>query len=57
MAAHNLLIGYEAILDILHADSDSDIDCSDDESEQEMLINDNIHGKMLVQIKSTFKGF
>jgi hypothetical protein len=44
MAAHNLLNGYEAaILDVLHADSDSDIDCSDDESEQEMVINDSIH--------------
>jgi hypothetical protein len=38
------LDGYEAaILDILHADSDSDIDCSEDESEQETVINDNIH--------------
>jgi hypothetical protein len=44
MAAHNLLNGYEAaILDVLHADSDSDIDRSDDESEQETVINDNIH--------------
>jgi hypothetical protein len=44
MAARNLLNGYDAaILDVLHADSDSDIDCSDDESEQEMVINDNIH--------------
>jgi hypothetical protein len=44
MALLNLLNGYEtAILYILHGDSDSDIDCSDDESEQEMLINDNIH--------------
>jgi hypothetical protein len=35
---------YEAaILDVLHADSDSDIVCSDDESEQEMIINYNIH--------------
>jgi hypothetical protein len=43
MAVRNLLNGYEvAILDILHADSDSDIDCSDDESKQE-VINDNIH--------------
>jgi hypothetical protein len=34
MVAHNLLNGYEAAtLDILHADTDSDIDCSDDESE------------------------
>jgi hypothetical protein len=31
-----------AILDVLYADSDSDIDCSDDESEQETIINDNI---------------
>jgi hypothetical protein len=31
MVASNLLNGYEpAILDVLHADSDSDIDCSDD---------------------------
>jgi hypothetical protein len=38
------LNGYEAaVLDILHADSDSDIDCSDDESEQETAINDNVH--------------
>jgi hypothetical protein len=38
------LCGYEAaILDVLHANSDSDIDCSDDESEQETVINDNIH--------------
>jgi hypothetical protein len=44
MEARNLLNGYEAaILDVLHADSDSDIDCSDDEREQEMVINDNIH--------------
>jgi hypothetical protein len=44
MVAQNLLNGYEAaILDVLHADSDSDIDCSDDESEQEIVINDNIH--------------
>jgi hypothetical protein len=44
MVVRNLLNGYEAaVLDILHADSDSDIDCSDDESEQEMVINDNIH--------------
>jgi hypothetical protein len=43
MAAHNLLNGYEAaILDILHANSDSHIDCSDDESEQEPVINDNM---------------
>jgi hypothetical protein len=42
MAARNLLNGYEAaILDILHADSD--FDCSDDVSKQEMAINDNIH--------------
>jgi hypothetical protein len=41
---HNLLNGYEAaILDVLHANSDSDIDCSDDEREQEMVTNDNIH--------------
>jgi hypothetical protein len=44
MAACNLLNGYEAvILDVLHADSESDIDCSDDESEQETVIKDNIH--------------
>jgi hypothetical protein len=31
MAARNLLKGYEAaILDVLHADTDSHIDCSDD---------------------------
>jgi hypothetical protein len=46
MAAHNLLNGYgAAILDILHADSESDIDCSDDEREQEMVINDNIRAE------------
>jgi hypothetical protein len=27
-----------AILDVLYADSDSDIDCSDDESKQEIVI-------------------
>jgi hypothetical protein len=44
MVAHNLLNGYDAaILDVLHADSDSDTDCSDDESEQETVINDNKH--------------
>jgi hypothetical protein len=44
MAACNLLNGYEAaILDVLHADSDSDIDYSDDDRKQEMVINDNIH--------------
>jgi hypothetical protein len=44
MAVRNLLNGYEAaILDVLHADSDSDIDCSNDDSEQETVINDNIH--------------
>jgi hypothetical protein len=44
MAVHDLLTGYEAaILDILHANTDSDIDCSDDDSEQEWVINDNIH--------------
>jgi hypothetical protein len=44
MAARNLLNGYEAaILDVLHADFDSDIVYSGDESEQEMVINDNIH--------------
>jgi hypothetical protein len=44
MAEWNFQNGYEAaILDVLHADSDSDIDCSDDESEQERVINDNIH--------------
>jgi hypothetical protein len=42
--ACNLLNGYEAAIeDILHADSDSDTDCYDDESEQETVINDNIH--------------
>jgi hypothetical protein len=42
MEARNLLNGYEAaILDVLHADSNSDIDCSDDESEQETVINNN----------------
>jgi hypothetical protein len=42
MAAQNLLDGYEAaILGVLHAHSDSDIDCFDDESKQEMVINDN----------------
>jgi hypothetical protein len=30
-------------IDILHADSDSHIDYSDDESEQETVINGNIH--------------
>jgi hypothetical protein len=44
VAAHNFLNGYEAaILDVLHADSDSDIDCFDDESDQETIINDNVH--------------
>jgi hypothetical protein len=44
MAVRNLLNGYEAaILDVLHADSDSDIDCSDDESEQKMVINYDIN--------------
>jgi hypothetical protein len=44
MAVRNLLNSDEAaILDVLHADSDSDTDCSDDESEQETVINDNIH--------------
>jgi hypothetical protein len=44
MAAHNLLNGYEAaILDVLHANYDSDVECSDDESKQETVINDNIH--------------
>jgi hypothetical protein len=43
MVARSLLIGNEgAILDVLYADSDTDIDCSDDESEQETVINDNI---------------
>jgi hypothetical protein len=38
------LNGYEAaILDILHIDSDSDTDYSDDESEHKTAINDNIH--------------
>jgi hypothetical protein len=46
MVACNLLNGYEdAILDVLHANSDTDTDCSDDESKQEMVINDNIHVK------------
>jgi hypothetical protein len=44
MVAHNLLNGYKAtILDVLYADSDSDIDCSNDESKQETVINNNIH--------------
>jgi hypothetical protein len=44
MVTCNLLNGYEAaILDVLHADSDSDIDRSDDESEQETIINGSIH--------------
>jgi hypothetical protein len=44
VVARKLLNGCEAaILDVLHADSDSDIDCSDDESKQETVINDNIH--------------
>jgi hypothetical protein len=44
MVACNLLNGYEAaILDVLHANSDSDINCSDVESEQETAVNDNIH--------------
>jgi hypothetical protein len=30
---------------VLHADSASDINCSDDESEQEMVISDNIHAE------------
>jgi hypothetical protein len=35
---------YEAAtLEVLHADSDSGIDCSDEESEQETVTNDNIH--------------
>jgi hypothetical protein len=36
MAALKLLTGYNAgsILDVLYADSGSDINCSDDESEQ-----------------------
>jgi hypothetical protein len=38
--ARNLLNGDEtAILDVLYADSDSDTDYSDDESEQETVIN------------------
>jgi hypothetical protein len=38
-----LLNGDEsAILDVLYTYSDSDIGCSDDESEQETVINDNI---------------
>jgi hypothetical protein len=46
MAARNLLNGYEAaILDVSHADSDSHIDCSDDESVQETVINDDIHAE------------
>jgi hypothetical protein len=44
MAGRNLLKGYEAAtLYVLHADSDSNTDCSDDESEQETVINNNIH--------------
>jgi hypothetical protein len=44
MAACNLLNGYEAaILDVLHADNNLDIDCSDDESEQETVKNDKKH--------------
>jgi hypothetical protein len=44
MVACNLVNGYEAAtLDVLHADSDSDIDCSDDESEHKTVINDNMH--------------
>jgi hypothetical protein len=44
MVVCNLLNGYEAaILDVLHTDSDSDTDCSDDKSEHEMVINDYIH--------------
>jgi hypothetical protein len=46
MVACNLLNGYEAaILYVLHADSDSGIDSSDDEWEQETVINDNIHAE------------
>jgi hypothetical protein len=37
MAVRKLLNGDEAnILDVLYANSDSDIDCSDDEREQEI---------------------
>jgi hypothetical protein len=55
MAVHSLLNGYEAaISDVLHADSDSDIDCCYDESEQETV---TYMWKTLVQIKSAFKGF
>jgi hypothetical protein len=44
MAARDLLNCYEAaISDVLHTVSDSDIDSSDNESEQETAINDNIH--------------
>jgi hypothetical protein len=44
MVACSLLNSYEAaIFVVLHAYSDSDIDCSDDESEQETAINDDIH--------------
>jgi hypothetical protein len=62
MVVRKLLNGDEAaILDILYADSDLDIDCSDDESEQETVINDNIQiiykWKVLVKIKSALKGF
>jgi hypothetical protein len=59
MVARKLLnVDEAAILDILFTDSDSDIDCSDDESEQETLINDNIYKwKVIVQIKSACKGF
>jgi hypothetical protein len=44
VVVHKLLNGYEAaILNVLHADSDSDINCSDAERKQETVINDNIH--------------
>jgi hypothetical protein len=50
MAACSLLNGYEAaILDVLHANSDSNIDCSDDDREQETVIKDNIHVENLIR--------
>jgi hypothetical protein len=42
MMACKLLNGNKAaILDVLYANPDSDIDCSDDESKQETVINYN----------------
>jgi hypothetical protein len=43
MAACSLLNGCEAAILYICADSDSDIDCSDDKSKQETVVNDNIH--------------